>query len=138
MNTAKFHLTLLRAGVFLTLVMAVYHFYLPYQFRWDPAFIDGSNAEWSTRYSLNNYFSFLLIILGGTLGYEVFYKQRAEGGSQPLTFVLALFWVVSAIYQIIDPMKFPAQSGNLGLILTTFAFVNAAIFVIPLVGRKVG
>jgi len=72
---------LLKIGTLQTVLMGVYHFYIPYQFKWG-TYLEQKSAtiNWSL-FSLNNYFSFNLLVLALFLGYYVFKKERPNRGN---------------------------------------------------------
>ncbi len=126
------HLKLLKLGAIQTVLIAVYHFFIPFQFSWDDFLSEGApTINWSL-YALNNYFSFNLLIVSVFLLYHIFYKKEHLQTIKMLSIIAMLFWCFSAIYQIIEPMPLPMSLSWLGYILPGLALINIGIFSIPL------
>ena len=126
------HLKLLKLGAIQTVLIAVYHFFIPFQFSWDDFLSEGApTINWSL-YALNNYFSFNLLIVSVFLLYHIFYKKEHLQTIKMLSIIAMLFWFFSAIYQIIEPMPLPMSLSWLGYILPGLALINIGIFSIPL------
>lgn len=121
-------LTLLKFGAIQTLLMAIYHFFIPFQFQWEGYLLEQSpTINWSL-YSLNNYFSFNLLILALFLMY---YVKSSKINIQVITVLSLLvlsFWVFSFVYQIVDPMPLPNRLRWLGIALPSVALFNAVLF----------
>ncbi len=124
---------LLKFGTLQTVLMGVYHFYIPFQYNWSHYLEQSSpTINWSL-YSLNNYFSFNLLILALFLGYYLFKRPESKEVIKILTSLILLFWVFSSIYQLIEPMPLPEHLKWIGLILLSVALLNGLIFLISLV-----
>jgi len=128
----KTNILLLKFGTLQTVLMGLYHFYIPFQFNWGN-YLEQNSAtiNWSL-YSLNNYFSFNLLILALFLGFYLFKKKDQTEVIKVLTSLIFLFWVFSSIYQLIDPMPLPEHLKWIGFLLIGIAFINGLIFLIPL------
>ncbi|MGB0838421.1 MAG: hypothetical protein ACPGRE_10000 [Flavobacteriaceae bacterium] len=102
---------------FQAIAMALYHFYLPYQFQWFN-FLDQTSPtiNWALI-ALNNYFSFNLLVLGLAV---LFYKK-----SKLPVLLLTIFWTFSFIYQIYSPMPIPKHLNFLVWLLPSLALGNA-------------
>ena len=128
----KSNIKLLKLGAIQTFIIAVYHFFIPFQFNWGEFLTEGAPTfNWSL-YALNNYFSFNLLIVALFLLYHIFYKKEYLQTIKVLSIIAMLFWCFSAIYQIIEPMPLPVSLGWLGFILPGLALINIAIFIVPL------
>ena len=126
------HLKLLKLGAIQTVLIAVYHFFIPFQFNWGDFLIEGApTINWSL-YALNNYFSFNLLIVALFLLYHIFYKKEHLHTIKVLSIIAVLFWCFSAIYQIIEPMPLPESLSWLGYVLPGLALINIGIFIVPL------
>lgn len=128
----KLNKKLLTFGCLQTLAMAIYHFFIPFQFQW-AQFLSGDipTINWSL-YALNNYFSFNLLVVSSFLLYHLIYKTKKLHTIKTLAVIALLFWVFSAAYQIITPMPLPSSLQWLGIVLPATAFINIAIFSVPL------
>jgi len=124
---------ILKLGTLQTVIMGLYHFYIPFQFNWGNYLEQTSPViNWSL-YSLNNYFSFNLLILALFLGrYLISNKENIEL-IKVLTALLFMFWLFSTLYQLIEPMPLPDNLKWIGFILIGVAFLNTLLFLIPLI-----
>ncbi len=129
----KTNTLLLKFGTLQTVLMGLYHFYIPFQYNWGN-YLEQKSAtiNWSL-YSLNNYFSFNLLILALFLGYYLLKKRNQTEVIKVLTSLIFLFWVFSSIYQLIEPMPLPEHLKWIGFILIGVALFNGLIFLIPLI-----
>jgi hypothetical protein len=126
------HINLLKFGAIQTVLMAAYHFFIPFQFNWGDFLTEGApTINWSL-YALNNYFSFNLLIVALFLLYHIFNKKEHMQTIKVLSIIAMLFWCFSAIYQIIEPMPLPMSLSWLGYILPGLAIINIGIFIVPL------
>ena len=126
MNKSK--LALLKFGAIQTLFMAIYHFFIPFQFQWGNYLLEHSpTINWSL-YSLNNYFSFNLLILSLFLMYFVRSSKTNIQLVTVLSLLMLFFWIFSFAYQIIDPMPLPNRLRWLGIVLPSIALFNAILF----------
>jgi hypothetical protein len=129
----KTNLFLLKFGTLQTILMGVYHFYLPFQYNWGNYLEQKKpTINWSL-FSLNNYFSFNLLVIALFLGYYLYRKIDKIEVIKTLSAILLLFWVFSSIYQLIKPMPLPEHLSWIGSILLGVAFLNGLIFLIPLI-----
>ena len=125
-------LILLKFGTLQTVLMALYHFALPYQFGWGKYLANESpTINWSL-YSLNNYFSFNLLVLSVFLTYFLFKRIDSIQTIKTLSIIILLFWLFSFIYQLIEPMPLPHRLEWLSIVLPGLALFNAMIFAVPL------
>jgi len=126
------HLKLLKLGAIQTVLIATYHFFIPFQFNWGNFLTEGApTINWSL-YALNNYFSFNLLIVALFLLYHIIYKKEHLQTIKVLSIIAMFFWCFSAIYQIIEPMPLPVSLSWLGYILPGLALTNIGIFSVPL------
>jgi hypothetical protein len=129
----KTNLFLLKFGTLQTVLMGLYHFYIPVQYSWKNYLEQKSpTINWSL-FSLNNYFSFNLLVIALFLGYYLFRKKDNSEVIKILTSIIFLFWIFSTVYQLIEPMPLPEHLKWIGFILLGVAFVNGIIFFIPLI-----
>lgn len=123
---------LLTLGCLQTLAMAIYHFFIPFQFQWAKFLSDDiPTINWSL-YGLNNYFSFNLLVLSAFLLYHLIKQTEQIHTIKTLAVISLLFWVFSATYQIVKPMPLPISMQWIGFVLPTIAFVNIALFSLPI------
>lgn len=123
---------LLIFGSIQTLAMAIYHFFIPFQFQWSQFLSDDiPTINWAL-YGLNNYFSFNLLVIAAFLLYHLKYKIDKIYTIKILALVALLFWVFSVVYQLVKPMPLPNSLQWLGVALPSIAFLNIIIFSLPL------
>lgn len=126
------HIKLLKLGAIQTVLIAIYHFFIPYQFSWSEFLPEGiATINWSL-YALNNYFSFNLLIVALFLLYYLFMEINRVHTIKVLAIIAMLFWIFSTIYQIIIPMPLPRSLSWLSYVLTGLAIFNIGIFVLPI------
>ncbi len=126
------HLNLLKIGAIQTILIAVYHFFIPFQFNWREFITEGvPTINWSL-FALNNYFSFNLLVIALFLLYYLYSKKIYIEVIKILSLIAMLFWSFSALYQIIEPMPLPVSLSWLGFVLPGLALVNILIFMVPL------
>ncbi len=129
----KTNTLLLKFGTLQTVLMGIYHFYIPYQYQWSNYLVESSpTINWSL-FSLNNYFSFNLLVLALFLGYYLLRKPDSYEIIKVLATLILAFWIFSTVYQLIDPMPLPENLAWIGLVLLGVAFINGLIFLIPLI-----
>ncbi|HAA20752.1 MAG TPA: hypothetical protein DCR93_29140 [Cytophagales bacterium] len=125
MQITRTTLRLLQFGTLQTLLMALYHFLLPYQFQWASAMPTGAPTLRWALFALNHYFSFTLLLLTIPLLTTLFKKRTTP---RPLsTILLTLFWAFSGTYQLIEPMTLPTSLLWLSYLLAGLAWTNALI-----------
>lgn len=130
MNTLNKKLLIL--GCVQTLTMAIYHFFIPFQFQWAEFLSDNiPTINWSL-YSLNNYFSFNLLILSMFLLYHLVKKTEKLHTIKILATIILLFWLFSLAYQVVAPMPLPDRMQWIRLLLFAIAAINIFVFIIPL------
>jgi len=128
----KSNIKLLKIGAIQTILVAVYHFFIPFQFNWGDFLAEGiPTINWSL-YALNNYFSFNLSIIAIFLLYHLHTKKTHVQTVKVLSIIAMLFWCFSAIYQILEPMPLPLSLRWLGYVLPGLALINIGIFSVPL------
>lgn len=129
----KTNLFLLKFGTLQTIIMGLYHFYIPFQFNWGNYLEQSSpTINWSL-YSLNNYFSFNLLILAFFLGRYLLKKKENFEIITVLASLIFMFWLFSTLYQLIEPMPLPEHLNWIGFILVGVAFINTLLFLTPLI-----
>ena len=119
---------LIQFGGFQTTAMAIYHFFIPYQFSWSDYITEYSPTINWALYSINNYFSFTLLVLGFALLYFIKKKSSDLNILRLLILINLLFWGFSFIYQIIEPMPLPDRLDWLRILLPSIALLNTMVF----------
>ncbi len=128
-NTHKF---LLKLGTLQSVAMAIYHFFIPYQFGWDQYLkAESPTINWALV-SINNYYSFTLLVAGGLLLFFLLGKKDQQQSISLLSFILLVHWLFSFFYQLISPMPLPIRLGFLSYILIGVTVFNSVLFAIPL------
>ena len=122
----------LKFGAIQTIIMACYHFFIPFQFNWGNYLLESSPTINWALYSIHNYFCFNLLIIGTTLLYFLLRRKENIQTIKTLSFIILLFWVFSVIYQLVDPMPLPIRLSWLAFALPGVASLNAILFAIPL------
>ena len=124
---------ILKFGTLQTVIMGLYHFYIPFQFNWGNYLEQISPViNWSL-YSINNYLSFNLLILALFLGRYLLRKKENTEIITVLASLIFMFWLFSTLYQLIEPMPLPEHLQWIGFILIGVAFLNTLLFLIPLI-----
>nr|WP_298994894.1 hypothetical protein [uncultured Allomuricauda sp.] len=120
----------LNLGAFQTFSMALYHFFIPYQFNWSQYLSeDIQTINWSL-FATNNYFSFTLLLLSALMFY--YFNSSNVKNIKPLIVAGFFFWLFSCLYQLIDPMPLPASLQWLRYLLLGIAVFNTSLFLISL------
>ncbi|OEK02888.1 hypothetical protein BFP97_15750 [Roseivirga sp. 4D4] len=129
--------SLLKLGAIQTMLMAIYHFFIPIQFQWREYLDEGiPTINWAL-FTINNYFSFILLVLGFSLMYHLTNKHHNSEVLKTLSWILLLFWGFNTVYQIVEPMPLPARLGWLSWTLVGISALNSGLFVLALlVSRK--
>ncbi|MBI1744935.1 tetratricopeptide repeat protein [Candidatus Acetothermia bacterium] len=124
--------SLLIAGIS-SAAMALYHFWLPYQWGWESKLSNTPAALSWGLFSINFFFSVLL--LGGSIITFIVAFKRTETNTLAYASMLGMgvFWVVNAIYQIIIPFPLPDNLAILRWSLLAFAVLVAFLYLLPLI-----
>lgn len=119
------------AGV-LTSGMALYHFWLPFAFRWGDALVNVPALRWGL-FMLNASFSYLLLAGGvATIALGLGAGSR-EGAGRWLVFGMFGYWLFNASYQIVSPLPLPRPFAALGWGFFGFAAAVALLYAAALV-----
>jgi len=117
----------LLAGGILTSGMAIYHFWLPFQFGWPEDLARAPMLGWGLL-MINASFSFLLLAFGLiSLAIALRIVPR-EGAGTWVIGAVAAYWVFNAAYQLVAPMPMPARLASLKWALAAFALVVAFLY----------
>ena len=113
-------------------LMGAYHFFLPSMFHWDRFVKDIPAAIRWGLFSINFFFSFLLLA-GGILTFIAF--RRLHRSLQPDCGVLVAmggFWLANTLYQLFIPMPLPPKLWVLHGVLVGYAIVTTIAYVAAL------
>ena len=112
--------------------MGAYHFFLPSMFHWD-AFVKTipSVIQWAL-FSINFFFSFLLLA-GGILTFVALRRlHRSLPPDRGVLLAMAGFWIVNTLYQLLIPMPLPPKLWLLHLVLLGYGVVATLAYVVSL------
>jgi|HubBroStandDraft_6_1064221.scaffolds.fasta_scaffold803512_1 hypothetical protein len=127
----RFARNMLLLGGGMSVAMALYHFFLPFQFHW-AKFVDEIPAviRWSL-FALNFFFSDLLLVMG----LLVLATGWTHPRDQPLALLIvggaASFWLVNFAYLMIFPFPMPPSMYGVKLGLQSFAAASFLLHGIP-------
>jgi hypothetical protein len=113
-------------------LMGVYHFFLPSMFHWDRFVKNIPGAIRWGLFSINFFFSFLLLA-GGILTFVAL--RRLQRSLQPdcgVLIAMAGFWLVNTLYQLFIPMPLPSKLWPLHVVLVGYAVVTSLAYVVGL------
>jgi hypothetical protein len=122
---------MLLLGGGMSVAMALYHFFLPFQFHW-ARFVEDIPAviRWSL-FSLNFFFSTLLLVVGLLVLAAAWHLPR----NQPLALLIAggaaAFWLANFSYLMIFPFPVPPSLHAVKLVLESFAAASFLLHGIP-------
>ena len=130
MKTKKLWKTsLLVAGVFSS-GMALYHFILPYHLGWKDSIIEvTAMINWAI-FSLNHFFSFLLLWGGIITIITAFRWEKVDLLGYGILVGMGLFWIFNASYQIFIPMPLPERLIVLKWGLLTFSVFLVILYIL--------
>ena len=124
---------LLILGGSFTTAMAAYHFFLPTMFGWAGEVRSVFPTVRWALFSLNFFFSFVLLALGVLTLLGVLLRRTHEWTYLAVAVAAAGFWLVNGSYQVIVPMPMPHRLVLLSYFLKAYAFGVALLYVIPIV-----
>jgi len=133
MLTAKIALFI---AAFSSCAMGAYHFFLPHMFHWDN-FVKKipSVIQWAL-FSINFFFSFLLLA-GGVLTFVALRRlHRSLPPDRGVLVAMAGFWIVNTFYQLIIPMPLPPKLWVLHVVLLGYGIVAALAYLISLLALR--
>ena len=112
--------------------MGAYHFVLPSMFHWD-AFVKKipSVIQWAL-FSINFFFSFLLLA-GGVLTFVALRRlNRALPPDRGVLLAMAGFWIANTLYQLFIPMPLPPKLWLLHIVLLGYGALAALAYLVSL------
>jgi hypothetical protein len=112
--------------------MAAYHFALPFIWHWS-RFLGSIPAaiRWGS-FSINAFFSFLLLAGGVLTGVAARALSRGASPDRGVLIAMAGFWSLNTVYQIIIPMPLPAKFWLLHVVLPAYAALTLLAYLIGL------
>ena len=118
--------------------MGAYHFFLPSMFHWG-AFLKKvpQPIPWAL-FSLNFFFSFLLLA-GGILTFVALRALRRSPAMHPdrgILFAMTGFWLSNTLYQIFIPMPLPPNLWPLHVVLLGFAAATTLAYGVGLLAMR--
>lgn len=109
-------------------LMGAYHFFLPSMFHWDVFVKKVPGAIRWGLFSINFFFSFLLLA-GGILTFIAL--RRLHRSLQPdwgVLIAMGGFWLANTLYQLFIPMPLPPKLWVLRLVLVGYAVVTTIAY----------
>jgi len=117
-------------------LMGAYHFFLPSMFRWDMYVRKIPDAIRWGLFSINFFFSFLLLA-GGILTFIALRQlHRALAPDRGLLVAMGGFWLANTLYQLFIPMPLPPKLWVLHVVLVGYAVVTTVAFGGALIALK--
>ena len=116
--------------------MGAYHFFLPSMFHWD-IFVKKipSVIQWAL-FSINFFFSFLLLA-GGILTFVAVRRlYQSLPPDRGLLLAMGGFWIVNTLYQLIIPMPLPPKLWVLHIVLLGYGIVAALAYLTGLIALR--
>jgi hypothetical protein len=112
--------------------MAGYHFALPFIWHWS-RFLGNIPAaiRWGS-FSINAFFSFLLLAGGLLTGVAARALSRGASPDRGVLIAMAGFWSLNLLYQIIIPMPLPTNLWPLHVLLPGYAALTLLAYLIGL------
>ncbi len=118
------------AGVSST-AMALYHFGLPTFFNWEVYAVGLPPVVHWALFSLNFFFSFLLLC-GGVATILVGLRwEKRDFSSYALVLSMGCFWLANGLYQTIRPMPLPERLALLQWFLLLFGYTVSILYLLP-------
>ncbi len=111
--------------------MALYHFWLPRMWNWESFAGSLPPAIHWALFSLNFFFSFLLLCGGlATILVGLRWQGRDFSG-YVLLFALGVYWLADALYQFRSPIPVPERLSALQTFLQGFALTVSLLYLVP-------
>ena len=122
---------LLALAAFQDCALALYHFFLPYQFGWGRA-LHGVPASitWAL-YALNFSWSLLTLVAGALVFYAAIIGP-ASAFVRRTVFAIGLFWLIHGAYTWINPFPVPRALAWLHYAIGAFPIVVVTLHWLPL------
>jgi hypothetical protein len=112
--------------------MALYHFWLPFVFRWGDALTEVPALRWGL-FMLNASFSFLLLA-GGVMTLEIARRGGVRDAASRMVIVtMCGYWLFNGVYQIVAPLPLPRPVAGLRWAFLGFGLSVACLYAAGLV-----
>jgi hypothetical protein len=109
-------------------LMGAYHFFLPSMFHWDMYVKKIPDAIRWGLFSINFFFSFLLLA-GGILTFIAFRQlHRSLAPDRSVLVAIGGFWLANTLYQLFIPMPLPPKLWVLHVVLVGYAVVTTVAY----------
>jgi len=113
-------------------LMGSYHFFLPSMFHWDRFVTKIPGAIRWGLFSINFFFSFLLLA-GGILTFIALRRLHRSLPPDPGVLVaMGGFWLANTLYQLCIPMPLPPKLWVLHVVLVGYAVVTTIAYAVAL------
>ena len=113
-------------------LMGAYHFFLPSMFHWDRFVTKVPGAIRWGLFSINFFFSFLLLA-GGILTFVALRRLcRSLPPDRGVLVAMGGFWLANTLYQLFIPMPLPPKLWVLRVVLVGYAIVTAIAYGVAL------
>jgi hypothetical protein len=108
--------------------MGAYHFFLPSMFHWDRFVTKVPGAIRWGLFSINFFFSFLLLA-GGILTFVALRRlHRSLPPDRGVLVAMGGFWLANTLYQLFIPMPLPPKLWVLHVVLVGYAIVTTMAY----------
>jgi len=132
MNRKRIASTALAIAATGSSAMGAYHFFLPSMFHWDEYVKQIPSAIRWGLFSINVFFSFLLLA-GGILTFVTLRAlRRSSHPDRGILFAMSGFWLLNTLYQVLIPMPLPASMWPLRVVLVGYAVLTMLAYVVGL------
>lgn len=119
----------------LTGLMALYHLWLPYAFRWGDVLTGVPMVRWGL-FIINASFS-LLLLAGGVMSVAIAWRPELRAGAgRWVVLAMAGYWLFNAGYQVIEPMPMPRVLAALRWAFLGFGLALALLYLGALAGWR--
>lgn len=124
--------SLLAAGI-CTAAMAVYHFWMPYQWDWTSKLRATPPAIAWGAFMINFCFSVFLVWGAAMTILAAFRWTKQDAVTRCAVWGMGVFWVLNAGYQTLFPMPLPEHLRAVGWLLLGFAVLVAFLYTVAIV-----
>ena len=113
-------------------LMGAYHFFLPSMFHWDRFVNKIPGAIRWGLFSINFFFSFLLLA-GGVLTFIALRRlRRSLPYDRGVLVAMGGFWLANTLYQLFIPMPLPPKLWVLHVVLIGYAVLTTIAYCVTL------
>ena len=121
----------LKIAGFTTLFIGAYHFILPAQWHWKNSTQQLPGMISWGLFSINFFFSSLLVLLG-LFTLKIVFKNPGTKIDFSVLLIAGICWTVNFFYQVFVPLPLPKHLISLKIIFLLVAFFNTCFYLIPL------